>query len=62
MTNGDKIRQMSDFQLAELTVCGTICDICILKDCEVSEGAEYCVRNIEAWLKQEVSDERDPEI
>lgn len=51
-TNGDKIRQMSDEELAELI--DNSCKACA-KD--VTECDTECVNGILAWLKQEAKDE-----
>ena len=56
MTNGDRIRQMTDEELAKMIVKGSICDMCSAY-CDAYKTPEDCVRNVIAWLKQEVSDE-----
>ena len=60
-TNADRIRQMSDEELAKLLIYAdtNICDICAAKhsntyyDCE----EESCEKGILAWLKQEAQNE-----
>ena len=60
MSNADRIRQMTDEELAKLLnyVDTNICDFCASKlsntyyDCE-EESCEKCVL---AWLKQEVQE------
>ena len=57
MTNAEKIRQMSEWELAEfiysvsegetkITTCNKEC-----RNCEFSES--WCVSNIAEWLKEE---------
>ncbi len=53
MTNGDKIRQMTD---AELAMFLREFDRCIV--CQIVCTKEYrCDKGIIAWLKQEVSED-----
>ena len=66
MTNGDRIRQMTDEELAAFIdiyniedICKTRCDVANYMDCM---AGEQCKAHILAWLKQEVSDERNAEI
>ena len=58
MTNADRIRQMTDEELAKMIEQDSICDMCSAY-CDAYQTPEDCVRNVIAWLKQEVSDERD---
>lgn len=60
MTNGDKIRQMTDEDLAAFIdifsvedICRTRCAIVNYQDCM---GGKKCKGNILAWLKQECKD------
>lgn len=58
MTNGDKIRQMTDEELADF-FCG-IFQCCVNdKECEKCPIYDGCAQNVmcvERWLKQEVSE------
>ena len=58
MTNGDKIRKMSDKELAEYLAAmpgdENICSECRRKYCD---GVLQCVKRWKIWLKQEVKDE-----
>lgn len=61
MTNGDKIRAMTDEELAEFIdiyniedICKTRCAVVNYQDCI---GCENCKGNILLWLKQEVSED-----
>lgn len=56
MTNADKIRAMSDGELADfLYDCSPSCEY----GCPARVGGccENCIRAMEEWLKQEVEDE-----
>lgn len=61
MTNGDRIRQMTDEELADFL--DTITDCChgvILSNCDrcpmkYADEAPFC--RIDEWLKQEVKDD-----
>ena len=56
MTNADKIRAMSDGELADfLCDCSPSCEY----GCPARVGGCYenCIRAMEEWLKQEVEDE-----
>lgn len=59
MTNGDKIRQMSDEELARFLdiTCG--CSVCFLDaiagECPGFGSSMDCIVNKLKWLKQEVS-------
>lgn len=56
MTNGEKIRQMDDEELAE-----ELCDK-IIEDCSICPGYAYCFvggghgNGLEKWLKEEVEE------
>lgn len=64
LTNADRIRQMTDEELAEFIDIYDIEDICKTR-CEKTGEArercmcygEQCVNNILQWLKQEVSED-----
>lgn len=58
MTNADKIRQMTDEELADFfgrisQCCGN--DACLL--CPIFEACEQYVMHAERWLKKEVSED-----
>lgn len=56
MTNGDKIRQMSDEQLFKFW-CGKIyCPYCPAAEA-TCRNIDSCHENFIAWLKQEAKDE-----
>ena len=61
MTNAERIRNMTDEELAKMIEQDSICDMCSAY-CDAYQTPEDCVRNVIAWLKQEVSDERNAEI
>lgn len=54
MTNGDRIRQMTDEELA--VKLGNVCELC-----PIGDGCEYIARSCEdiflEWLKQEAQDD-----
>lgn len=54
MTNADRIRTMSDEELAEQFVfMSTICEFCVKrKNCEEVPGYKYCMEGILDWLQQ----------
>jgi hypothetical protein len=52
LTNGDKIRQMSDEKLAKVIECPHFEGVCIHRDSEYP--CKCCKRD---WLKQEAKDE-----
>jgi len=52
MTWGDKVRQMTDEELAELRVVGPV--RCTIPECEAHHGD--CRRCALDWLKSEVDD------
>ena len=58
MTNADRIRQMTDEELADfLLETRAICKLCKKRD-EVCGGAYHeCFEGIEEWIKQEVSED-----
>ena len=53
-TNADRIRAMSDENLAEwINDTGVICNLCAYqKECEVPCGRETCIEGIAKWLQQ----------
>ena len=53
-TNADRIRAMSDEELAEQFVfMSTICEFCVKrKNCEEVPGYKYCMEGILDWLQQ----------
>lgn len=57
MTNGDKVRQMSDEELADWFAPHMMCDICEKNDkpdgCDRNECKKYAL----AYMKQEVSED-----
>ena len=55
MTNGDKIRAMTDEELAEWE-CDRACFLCPIVDCagRIEAGQEKCKQRWLDWLKQEV--------
>lgn len=58
MTNGDKIRQGTDEQLALLIEMGMSCEDCPLKGMENGCQAE-CYKGTLMWLKQEVEGDKN---
>ncbi len=62
MTNADRIRNMSDEELAEYLFdrgncqeyCYGICDV--QDECNGSPSDAYCISHIVKWLKKEVED------
>lgn len=54
MTNADRIRTMSDEELAEQFVfMSTICEFCVKrKNCEEVPGYKYCMEGILDWLQR----------
>lgn len=58
MTNGDKIRQMSDAKLAEILPADS-CRWCVASSfCESSgSSATHCDQLMLEWLKQEAEDD-----
>jgi hypothetical protein len=64
MTNADRIRQMTDEELAEFIDIYDIEDICRTRCAKTGEArercmcyGEQCVNNILQWLKREVSED-----
>lgn len=53
MTNAEKIQSMTVHELAELLVCGEICETCSKKSCDVFQSTEFCVMHTEKWLESE---------
>ena len=58
MTNADRIRAMTDEELAEWE-CDRSCTICQIEDCKgrMEEGREKCRQRWLDWLKQEANNE-----
>ena len=58
VTNADRIRTMTDEELAE-QVCDHTCMLCPIEGCEgrIEEGRKKCKQHWLDWLKQEVDDE-----
>ena len=62
MTNGDRIRQMTDEELTELIYESDACDLCVFESpypCDVDSHFKKCKDGISRWLKQEAEDETD---
>ena len=59
MTNADRIRTMSDEELAEQFVfMSTICEFCVKREnCEEVPGYKYCMEGILDWLQQPVEED-----
>ena len=56
-TNGDRIRQMTDEELAEWLVGHDNCDICALCSFGTCRVESECGKGVLEWLKQEVSED-----
>lgn len=57
MTNGGRIRQMTDEELADWITDGhEQCDLCAFGACKIESE---CLEGVMKWLKQEVSNDRD---
>lgn len=58
MTNADRIKAVTDEELAEWE-CDRSCMLCPIKGCEgrMEEGREKCKQHWLKWLKREVDDE-----
>lgn len=63
LTNGDRIRQMTDEELAECLDHVAGCGVCVLNEGKYRYSGDHCghehdcMRYIEKWLKQEVSED-----
>ena len=57
ITNADRVRAMTDEELAEL-VCDHACMLCPIEGCEgrMEEGRKKCKQHWLDWLKQEVDE------
>lgn len=56
MTNADRIRAMSDEELAK--ILSTACLGCVVKDCKLHNYSSYgCQKAFEKWLKQPAEEE-----
>lgn len=53
MTNADRIRQMSDEEMAELLTCIAGCGMCANLEDPPSVCVDACGRGHLAWLKKE---------
>ena len=63
MTNGDKLRQMTDEELAKFLSVHGRCTVCAWQDDNGECGRHVtCNSGVIEWLKQEVSDERNAEV
>ena len=51
MTNGDRIRKMSNEELVEFIRCGNVCDSCIYKEEAICD--KDCEEGIKAYLESE---------
>ena len=60
MTNADRIRTMSDEELAEQFVfMSTICEFCVKrKNCEEVPGYKYCMEGILDWLQRPAEEDK----
>ena len=58
VTNADRIRAMTDEELAEL-VCDHVCMLCPIEGCEgrIEEGRKKCKQHWLDWLKREVDND-----
>lgn len=61
MTNADRIRQMTDEELAEKIIGVYECCFCAYRG-ECEKGSCFCESGILAWLKQEVSEDAGSKI
>ena len=60
MTNGDRIRQMTDEELTELIYESDACDLCVFDSpCDVDSHFKKCKDGIARWLKQEEEDAKE---
>lgn len=57
MTNGDRIRQMSDFQLAQLLGYNCLCDAIQLANYEHCVSYQSCWDCLMDFLKKEAKDD-----
>lgn len=55
-TNGDKVRQMNDRQLARLITSNNACDMCTNAFNDECGAACICREGVEEWLKSESED------
>ena len=56
MTNGQKIKNMSDEELAYFLANYFSCELCRLKDTSICKSADSCKNAILEWLRQSVED------
>lgn len=57
MTNADRIRQMTDEELAKMIETFDTCAHCVEYGVDVCSFPNGCRKSILAWLKQEVSED-----
>ena len=57
MTNGDKIRQMTNSQISETLVFVDICSMCTGADSVYCGEPDFCKLSIEEWLNKKVSED-----
>ena len=55
-TNADRIRAMSDEELAEWIAARIDCEVCPVSHDEPISGTEECHKRIIDWLQQEVEE------
>jgi hypothetical protein len=53
MTNGDKIRKMTNGQISETLVFVDICSMCTGADSVYCGEPDFCKHSIEEWLELE---------
>jgi hypothetical protein len=65
LTNADRIRQMTDEELAEWLDHVAGCGVCVLDEGKYRYSGDHCtheyecIQYIEKWLKQEVSEDAE---
>lgn len=55
ITNGERIRQMTDEELVELIFTGYGCNMCVYEN--LNPCSTCCKEGLTKWLKQEANDE-----
>lgn len=55
-TNGDKVRQMNDTQLARIITSISVCDMCTNAFNDECRSGRICREGVEEWLKRESED------
>jgi hypothetical protein len=58
-TNADRIRSMTDEELAEWIAARIECEVCPVSHDEPISGLNECHKRIIGWLKEEAKDDRD---